>query len=763
MDKKYSLNSSNWVLYYYDSANAQRYESDELESNNIDCIAATVPGNVELDLAAAGLLPKDIFKGMSTKLAEKYETYEFIYFTEFDSPEAGDGERIILRFNGVDCLAEYELNGEIIGRSENAFMPFEFDVTEAVNKHGKNRLAVRISSSLNYTISQKYNQYLLYGSQATGGCFIRKPAHCYGWDIFPRLLTAGLWKDVTLLVRPSVRIDEIAYRTKGCGENCEIEFTVSVTAPPEYFLENNKLRIVVNGNCGNSQFFANHRFWRKNAARFSVKPNDIKLWWPYGYGEPNLYDTVFDLHYGDEILDSRQINVGVRSAKLIRSKSLADENPEFVFEINGVKVMAKGSNWVPLDALHSRDAERYEQAMALVSECGCNILRVWGGGVYEQEYFYDYCDRHGIMVWQDFMMACQVIPTDERMIKNVTAEFTWAIKALRNHSSLVLWSGDNENDGGLCCADIDPANNYITRTLIPGLLLLHDPHREYLPSSPYIDSENFRRLQKGINLLPEDHLWGPRDYFKADFYRDSKACFVSETGYHGCPSPASLRKMIDEKALWPYDNEQWTLHSSDYMGNNGRITMMANHMMQLFGEIPDNLEDFSLASQISQAEAFKYFIERIRTAIPRKGGIIWWNLLDGWPQVSDAVVDYNFDKKLAFDYIKTSQQPFCIMLGELTSWHYPVIAANDTLEKMSGKLEISDIESGETLYSGEFSVNANETVLLTRLSLYYSEKRILLIHWNIGGKDYFNHYLCGMPPFSFEHYKELLENMPLCQ
>lgn len=755
---KHSLNTANWVLYYYDSVNSQRYETDELDAKNIDSIAATVPGNVEIDLARAGLLPLDIFKGMSTKLAEKYETYEFIYMTEFDAPEYAEGERVILRFDGVDCLAEYELNGEVIGRSENAFMPFEFDITDKL-KAANNRLYVRLSSALNYTLSQKYNQFLLYGSHATGGCFIRKPAHSYGWDIFPRLLTAGIWKNVTLLIRQAVRIDEIAYRTKGCGENSEIEFTVSVTAPTEYFLENNKLRIVVNGSCGNSEFFADHRFWRKNAVRFRVKPNDIKLWWPYGYGQPNLYDTTFKLLYGGEILDSRQLKVGVRSAKLIRSESLAEEKPEFVFEINGVKVIAKGSNWVPLDALHSRDAGRYEQAMALASKCGCNILRVWGGGVYEQEYFYDYCDHHGIMVWQDFMMACQVIPTDKRMIKNVTAEFTWAIKALRNHSSLVLWSGDNENDEGLSGVGINPENNYITRTLIPNLLLLHDPHREYLPSSPYIDGDNFYNIQNGINLLPERHLWGPRDYYKADFYRDSKACFVSETGYHGCPSPDSLRKMFDADSVWDYNNEQWTLHSSDYMGNNGRIMMMANHIKQLFGEIPDNVEDFSLASQISQAEAFKYFIERIRTAIPRKGGIIWWNLLDGWPQVSDAVVDYYFDKKLAFDYIKASQQPVCIMLGEMTSWHYPVIAANDTLEKVSGRLEISDLDSGGVLYAGDFSVNANETAQLTRLRMYYSERRILLLHWSIDGKDCYNHYLCGMPPFSFEHYKRLFDTV----
>ncbi len=757
MDRVITLSSDGWRLRYYDSINGEKHSLSELEKAKTAFINATVPGNVEIDLALAGLLPADIFKGMSTKLAEEYETYEFIYSTEFETPPVQNGERIILRFDGVDCLADYELNGEIIGSTDNAFMPFEFDVTSRLIKSGLNRLAVRLSSALIYTLGQKYDQFLSHGSHTTGGCFIRKPAHSYGWDIFPRLLTAGIWKDVSLLIRPAARIDEVTYRTKelGFGER-ELEFTVNVSAPTEYFLDNNKLRVTALGRCGSSEFFAEHGLWRRNAVRFTVMPNDIKLWWPYGYGEPNLYETVFELRSGDEIIDTFTLNVGIRTAKLIRSESLDEENPEFVFEINGVKVMSKGSNWVPLDALHSRDKSRYQRAMELVSECGCNILRVWGGGVYEQEYFYDYCDKHGIMVWQDFMMACQVIPTDEKMLRNITDEFTWAIKALRNHSSVVLWSGDNENDEGLCHHGINPDSNFVTRELIPDLLIHHDPYREYLPSSPYINSENFAKLQRGRDVLPENHLWGPRDYYKASFYRDSRARFVSETGYHGCPSPSSIKKMFDDSAVWPYSNEQWTLHSSDYSGNDSRIRMMANHIIQLFGEIPDCLDDFSLASQISQAEAFKYFIERIRLKQPRAGGIIWWNLLDGWPQVSDAVVDYYFDKKLAFDYIKTSQQPFCMMVDELKDWCYCVWAANDTLNTVEGTYEITDLESGESLAHSSFKARPNENTRIGSIRLYYSEKRILLIHWSIDGRDYYNHYLCGMPPFSFDKYRELL-------
>ena len=257
--------------------------------------------------------------------------------------------------------------------------------------------------------------------------------------------------------------------------------------------------------------------------------------------------------------------------------------------------------------------------------------------------------------------------------------------------------------------------------------------------------------------LPEEHLWGPRDYYKAGFYRDSPALFVSETGYHGCPSPASLAKMLDESALWPYTNEQWTLHSSDYSDNDGRIQMMAKHVQQLFGAIPDNLEDFSLASQISQAEAFKYFIERMRVALPKRGGILWWNLLDGWPQISDAVVDYYFDKKLAFYYIKTSQQPFCLMMDELERWGSTLVAANDTREPVTCTYDVRDAATGEPLLSGTATLAPLETARIAKCNLFYSDKKFLLLHWQIDGKDYYNHYLSAFPPISLPAYRSFLQ------
>ena len=217
--------------------------------------------------------------------------------------------------------------------------------------------------------------------------------------------------------------------------------------------------------------------------------------------------------------------------------------------------------------------------------------------------------------------------------------------------------------------------------------------------------------------------------------------------------------MLNEDSLWGYVNSEWTLHSSDYNDNGDRILMMAEQTAQLFGKIADNLEEFAESSQYSQAEAYKYFIERMRLARPKRGGIIWWNLLDGWPQISDAVVDYYFEKKLAYYYIRVSQQPFALMVDEYFDHGYTVYAVNDTLNTTAGEYEISDILTGDILSAGTFSVKPNESLALGKIRMYCSEKKMLLLKWTVDGKCSYSHYLCGQPPFSLSFYRSCFEKL----
>ena len=750
MERSELLNGE-WILYYN---NCLSGETEDFR--NLPHISARVPGNVELDLKNAGYLPEDEFRGMATCRTAEYESYEWWYNRKFSTPEFRAGERVFLQCDGVDCIAEYFVNGEKIGESDNAFIRHEFDITNALNG-GENELTIHICSALLNQLDMKYEQYEMLSYNFEGGIFLRKPAHCFGWDIFPRIVSAGIWKDIALTVKNQYDFEDIYYSVELDNElRPSLTFFFSVSAPKNNFFDGN-LKVRINGSCGtDSSFFAECTLWHQKVGRILCDIKNPKLWWPYKYGEANVYDAVAELIYNDEIVAVKTINVGLRKIELRRTDSLNDENAEFRFVVNGEDIMCCGSNWVPLDAYHSRDKERYGRALKLVSDIGCNILRVWGGGVYEQEEFYNYCDRHGILIWQDFMMACHAYPMTEKMMSNMEHEFSSVIRELRHHPALALWAGDNEIDESLSWKGINPEFNDITRKLLPKLITRLDPDRPYLPSSPYICGKVFDSYRRGEDVLVERHLWGPRDYYKSDFYSKSKACFVSEMGYHGCPSAESVKKIVDEEYVWPIYNEQWILHSSDQHGNDGRVRLMDNQIRRLFGKSAESLEDFVSASQISQAEADKYFIERIRMGRPQKIGIIWWNLLDGWPQMSDAVVDYFFNKKLAYDYIKRSQASVALMIDEMKDGHYTLKAVNDTLQDIEGTYQVSDISTGEVFGEGHFGVKKNSVVQVKKISMMYSEQRMLLIEWTVNEKRSYNHYICGFPPFSLSQYNEWL-------
>jgi beta-mannosidase len=571
----------------------------------------------------------------------------------------------------------------------------------------------------------------------------------------PRAVTAGLWRAVRLEVRDSIYFEQ-AY-VNANREKCKLYFALSSDSA-----DFSGIDVELSGSCGDSNFTVSRRAgWKCGIIEFSI--DNPKIWFPYGYGEANVYGCKARIYKDGKLVHEENLSFGIREVVLDRKDPDEKGDGKFRLIINGTEIMCKGSNWVPLDAFHCRDKDRYGEALALVKDIGCNILRCWGGNVYEDHEFFDFCDRNGIMIWQDFAMACATYPETEEFMQNMKNEVTSTIRKLRCHPSIVIWAGDNEVDAFF--PQYDPNKNKITRELIPDCIRDNDLGRPYLPSSPYISEKMYDagvKSQAYGSVLPEDHLWGPRDYFKSDFYKNNTAHFVSETGYHGCPSLESIKKFITPAKVWPYENNsEWILHSSDQKGNDFRVMLMEKQIRQLFGDVPTEAEEYILASQISQAEAKKYFIERMRVGRPDKTGIIWWNLLDGWPQMSDAVVDYYFTKKLAYHYIKRSQAPFVIAADELTNWGLPIYACNDTMEKKCGRLTVTDTSSGEIIYEGDFTAEINTATQIAKLPIYYSDKKVLIFEWRVDGERGFNHYLVGYPPFSLKDYTEIIKKYRL--
>ncbi|MBQ9975592.1 MAG: glycoside hydrolase family 2 [Clostridia bacterium] len=722
------------------------------ESEKSIFINATVPGDVQLDLCEAGYLPRDIFMGMNVKETEKFEDYEWWYERTFTAPE--EKSNVWLVFEAVDCLAEYYLNGVKFGESKNAFISHEFCVDEYLVE-GENTLTVHLSSAVLDSFNHDYTIKSLKSPTSTELRHVRKPHHSYSWDIMPRVVTAGLWRGVRLEVRDEVYFSQIFFR----NDDTTTRMYYVMECPDRDLSD---VEVELEAWCGDDSGTKCRVRTPKRAGYIEYYVKNPKRWWPYGYGEPNVYDGKVRIYRHGELVHEEKISFGMRTVTLEREDRLGGKKGQFRILVNGVEILCKGSNWVPLDPFHSRDAAKYDKALALVSDLRCNILRCWGGNVYEDHTFFDYCDRHGIMVWQDFAMAC-VPPEDEEFKKNIENEAISVIRKLRNHPSIVIWAGDNECDS--CAFGYVTDDNTITREVLPKCVELNDFGRPYIPSSPYITRAEYNagvRAQVEGSILVEDHLWGPRDYYKASFYTGNSACFVSETGYHGCPSLESIKKFTTPEKVWPYKvdgkyNDEWILHSSDNFGRDYRVKLVEEQVKQLFGYIPENPEDYILASQISQAEADKYFIERIRVGRPEKTGIIWWNVLDGWPQTSDAVVDYYFDKKLAYGYIKRSQAPFIVAAGEIISWGLPIFACNDTLTEKKVHLVIRDINEDKIVHESTFNAPANTSTKIVSLPVYYSDKKFFVFEWEVDGVHGWNHYFCGYPPIDFEEYRRVMK------
>jgi beta-mannosidase len=417
----------------------------------------------------------------------------------------------------------------------------------------------------------------------------------------------------------------------------------------------------------------------------------------------------------------------------------------------------------------------------MLVDLNCNMIRLWGGNVYESDAFYELCDRNGIMVWQDFTMGCTTYPQGAAFAEKVRIEAEKVVRRLRNHPSIVLWAGNNENDVSLDWSGdqshLDPNTDIISRQVLPLAVREYDPKTPYLPSSPFISTEVFQ-LKGRIDpsASPEMHLWGPRGYYKAPFYTANKAKFVSEIGYHGCPSRSSLEKMMDPDFVYPWEedfkwNKQWQAKASITHPNaetsRQRNTLMINQVKAVFGTVPNDLDTFIAASQIVQAEAMKYFVEFWRMNKFDRNGILWWNLRDGWPLISDAVVDYYGSKKLAYHYIRKAQKDVCVMIGDpglvedARGPGHPVVVVNDTREAVSGNLTIRDADTERIVFSRPFRVGKNGKSVEGYLP-EQGKTTLWIIEWEIDEEIHTNHYLAYRPVISLEQYLQwrdtVLEN-----
>ena len=701
-------------------------------------IPATVPGEATLDLLNAGLIA-DPFDGANENDQQWIGDVDWRFTCRFDWHDNGADRHDLVAY-GLDTIADVALNGRPVASTRNFHRSYRMEQARGYYPH---------------TEHHAFNQ-------------IRKPSYSFGWDWGIDVANAGIWREIGIDSWSGVRIasvrplvDVAADGTGLLNVHVEIERAGKGRIMSPY--ECHSVRAAVPVHVGLSGFGADVAAdgvvaEGRNETVLTLAVPEAKLWWPIGYGDQPLYDVAVTA--GDSAEAAWNGHVGFRT---VHVDTRADNvGRPFQIYVNDVPVHAHGYNWIPDDAFIARVADRdYERGIRDLVESNSNMVRAWGGGIYESDEFYDLCDRNGIMVWQDFMLACAAYPEDAETKAEVEAEAREHITRLSEHASLIVWNGSNENYvaysewGGYKQALRDddlPANeygygekpwgDYYYAELFPALLAELDPGRSaYLPSSPM----SFTKFV-GANFDTDGtmHIWDAWNRADYTVYAQYTPRFADEFGYQAPPAWSTLTGAVHDDELEPF-GKQMLVHQKASGGNYKLARGMRSHITPghlddvSFGGVvngkpsdgehswlipTDNwadIEDWHWACQLQQAQAMRFGVEHMRSLEPVNAGALIWQLNDDWPVVSWAAVDFNGQRKPLWyasrDFfaprLATIQPRVSEEYRETHSWegvrtandHYELIVLNDTREAWKGSWKVERMTlAGEVLASQTFDV-----------------------------------------------------------
>ncbi|MEV0994915.1 glycoside hydrolase family 2 TIM barrel-domain containing protein [Nonomuraea sp. NPDC050202] len=619
-----------------------------LSSQDLAEIPASVPGCVHTDLLAAGVIEDPYLDGNEHRLAWIGRT-EWTYRTAFTwSPD--EHERTDLVCEGLDTVAAITLNGVLIGETANQHRSYRFPVRHLL-REGANELVVRFSSAYGHAEGLRAALGERPGAYDEPYPFIRKMACNFGWDWGPTLVTAGIWRPIGLESWSGARLAEVRPLARADGR---VEVHVRVERTTEEPLT---LTARIAGRT------AEHRLDGR-AGVVELRVPEPALWWPRGHGEQPLYDLTVRL--GEQEWRGR---IGFRDVELDREA--------FKLTINGVPVFVRGVNWIPDDCFPARvTRERLAERFAQATAAGVNLLRVWGGGLYESEDFYSLADELGLLVWQDFPFACAAYPEEEPLRSEVEAEARQNVARLAAHPSLVLWCGNNENLEGH--ADWGWREKLAGRSwgagyyydLLPSIVAELDPTRPYWPGSPYSGAPGLPPNDPARGTIHIWDVWNREDYRRYAAYRPR---FVAEFGFQGPPSYATLRRASSDEPLTP-----GSAHQKAIDGQAKLLRGLGDHLPR-----PETFDDWHYLTQLNQARAMAFGIERFRALMPHCMGTIVWQLNDCWPVTSWSAVDGDGRRKPLWYALRRAYADRLITVqdGEAA-------LVNDTDEPWSGELRL---------------------------------------------------------------------------
>ncbi|WBB83550.1 glycoside hydrolase family 2 protein [Micromonospora sp. WMMC264] len=588
-------------------------------------VPATVPGCVHTDLLAAGLIPDPYLDDNENRLTWIGRT-DWVYETTFGW-QPGDEERVDLVCAGLDTVATVTLNGVEVGRTENQHRSYRFDVRALLRPHG-NTLAVRFDSPYRYAEAHRDRLGDRPNAYPEPFHFIRKTACNFGWDWGPTLVTAGIWRDIGLHAWSTARLASVRPIVTVVDGVGRVELHAEVERTGDEPLT---VRATVAGVTAEVPVPAG-----EPTAVVTFAVADPALWWPIGYGDQPRYDLDATLHAADgRELDAASRRIGFRSVRLDTTPD-AHGTP-FALHVNDVPVFVRGVNWIPDDAFPNRvTRERLAQRFGQAAGAHVNLLRVWGGGRYESDDFYDLADEMGLLVQQDFLFACAAYPEEEPFRTEVEAEAREQVTRLAGHPSLVLWTGNNENIWGW--HDWDWQEPLAGRTwgrgyyleLLPAVVGELDPTVPYWPGSPWSGSEELHPNNPAHGTTHIWDVWNTDDYTR---YRDYVPRFVAEFGYQAPPAYATLRRALSDDPL-AHDSPGMTHHQKATDGDGKLRRGLDAHLPP-----PADFDDWHYLTQLNQARAIQLGVEHFRSHRPVCAGTVVWQLNDCWPVTSWSAID----------------------------------------------------------------------------------------------------------------------------
>ncbi|MEI6519119.1 MAG: glycoside hydrolase family 2 protein [bacterium] len=666
-------------------------------------VPAQVPGCVHTDLLAAGVIEDPYYRDNELKLQWIGKTdwiYSRTFYVENDLLQ---NDKVFLNCDGLDTLATITLNGHKIASTDNMFKTWNFDIKQYLII-GENSIAIRFASTLPYIAEKENNIQRLPGVNAwwepTGRSWIRKEPCNFGWDWGPVLITCGIWKNIAIIglndakikdlqiiqtinknsssVKPNIKIDIIN------ADDYKVIFTLSYK---DKLLQ--KQTVSINDGTCSTEFIV----------------DAPELWWPNGMGSQPLYIVEAQLVVNNCKIDSTSKRIGITSIKLDRHDDEWGES--FQFTANGIPFFAKGGNWIPADTFANRVShEHYYKLIKACADANMNMLRVWGGGIYENDDFYDICDELGITVWQDFMFSCATYPAfDEYFMKSIEAEAIDNVKRLRHHPSIALWCGNNELEMWLVG---DSWSNFqmgredyekIFDVLLPEIINEYDNGRDYWPSSPH--SPHGERQDHANASWGDAHLWEvwhakqPFEWYRTSFHR-----FCSEFGFQSFPEPKTINSYTqpDERNVTSYIMEH---HQRSGIGNS----VIIHYMLEWF-RLPSGFESSVWLSQILQGMAMKYAVEHWRRNMPRSMGALYWQINDCWPVASWASIDSQCRWKALQYMAKKFFAPLMISgVENPASKSIDIFVNSDKLMPINAEIEwVVTTVTGETVKSEKMAV-----------------------------------------------------------